>query len=351
MKSAALGLLIGAILGAAGVRLADRARTRPPEESTPGAPAESGPKADAAATARLEKELESARGEKAALEKKVADLEATAAARPEKAAAGKTSRWKDVGAAFYRLKDKMNDENAGNSPEAQQAIMELLGMLGKLAKEHGVSLEEVAACPDAIPAFLLSILEAAGVQPGAAQQAAMDAAMADGQEAWKDYLAKREGLTAYERKRALLDLSGGMMDHLRDAIGGDGRQVADDMKIFDANFNFGGSTRGFGGDGATVAGQLRDSWAKDLKLDESQKPALGLAVDEYLAGLQAAKDEFARREAAGQKVTSREREAAQLDAMIRAQKRLGETLRLSDAQAKALRDWATTYSADVDPSR
>lgn len=350
MKAAALGLVIGAILGAAGVRLAERAGARAPEEPAAAAPAEPGPTADGRDAERLERELEAARGEKAALEKKLADLEAMAAARPEKAA-GKKSRWKDVGAAFYRLKDRMNDENAGNSPEAQQAVMELLAVLGRLAKEYGVGLDEIAGCPEAIPAFLLSILEAAGVQPDAAQQAAIDAAMASGEEAWKDYLAKRDGMTAYERKRMLLDMQGRTTDQLREAVGGDGRAVADDMRIFDANFDFGGRRRSFGGNAATVAESLSGSWAKDLGLDESQKPALGLVVDEYLRGLQETDADFARREAAGQKVASREREAAQLDAMIRAQKRMGETLRLSDAQAKALRDWATVYSADLDSSR
>lgn len=351
MKGAALGLLVGVILGAAGVKLADRAKARPPEEPAAATPAEAGQKADAGEQGRLQKELEAARGEKAALERKLAELEAKSPMKPEKAAAGKKGRWTDVGAAFYRLKDKLNNEDAGSSPEAQQAVMELLAVLGKLAKEYGVGLDEIAGCPEAIPAFLLSILEAAGVQPDASQQAAIDAAMSSGEEAWKDYLAKRDAMTAYERKRMLLDMQGRTTDLLRDAVGGDGRAVADDMKIFDANFDFGGRRRSFGGNAATVAESMAGSWAKDLGLDESQKPALGLVVDEYLRGLQESDADFARREAAGQKVASREREAAQLDAMIRAQKRLGETLRLSDAQARALRDWATVYSADVDPSR
>ncbi len=353
-KGVLLGLIFGALIGAAGVRIVDRTQGRRMEEA--GAKVgEEAAKAKGAGeeTARLEKALADARGEKVELEKKLTDLEGRLAAKASKTAATAKpgGRWKDVGDAFYRMKDKLKGEEAGNSPEAQQAIMEMLGILGKLAKEYGVSLDEVAGCPDAIPAFLLSILDAAGVKPDAAQQAAIDAAMAAGKDSWTDYLAKRESLTTYERKRALLDLQGRTTDQLRDAIGGSGRAVADEMEIFDANFNFGGMSRGFGGDASTVAESLKGSWAKDLGLDESQKPALGLVVDDYMRSLQESNADFARREAAGQKVTGREREAAQLDAMIRAQKRLGETVRLSDAQAKALKEWGTVYSVNVDPAK
>jgi hypothetical protein len=352
-KGIVLGLFFGALIGAAGVRLIDRTQGKKLEEVAAKVGEEATrPKAGTEERERLEKSLADARTETRALEQKLAGLEAKLAAGAEKTvAAPKSGRWKELGAAFFKMKDSLKGEDSGNSPEAQQAIMELLGILGKLAKEYGVGMDEIAGCPDAIPAFLLSILDAAGVKPDAAQQAAIDAAMASGQDSWKDYLAKRESLTAYERKRALLDLQGNTTDKLRDAIGGDGRAVADDMEIFDANFNFGGTTRGFGGDASTVAESLKGSWAKDLGLDESQKPALGLVVDEYMRGLQEANADFARREAAGQKVTQRQREAAQLDSMIRAQKQLGETVRLSEAQAKALKDWGTVYSVNVDPGR
>lgn len=353
-KGIVLGLVFGALIGAASVRLIDRTQGKRLEEAGAKVGEEAAKAKDAGVeSARMEKALADVRSEKQALERKLTELEGRIAAKAETAAvaAKAGARWKDVGSAFFKMKDKLKGEDAGNSPEAQQAIMEMLGILGKLAKEHGVTLEEICGCPDAIPAFLLSILDAAGVKPDAAQQAAIDAAMASGQESWKDYLAKRESLTAYERKRALLDLQGRASDQLRDAIGGDGRSVADDMQIFDANFNFGGTSRGFGGDASTVAESLKGSWAKDLGLDESQKPALGLVVDEYMRGLQEANADFARREAAGQKVTNRDREAAQLDAMIRAQKQLGETVRLSESQAKALKDWGTVYSVNVDQGR
>ncbi|MEK7468394.1 MAG: hypothetical protein AAB074_13375 [Planctomycetota bacterium] len=348
-KGIVLGLVFGALIGAAGVRLVDRNQGKRLEEV--GAKiGEQDPrlKPGTEEVARLEKALADERSEKEALQKKVGDLEASAAAKAGKSTvAAKGSRWKDVGAAFYQMKDKMKGEDAGNSPESQQALMEFLGLLGKLAKEHGVNLDEIAACPDAMPAFLLSIMEAAGIRPDAAQQQAIEAAMAAGQDAWTDYLGKRDGLMSYERKRELLELQGRTIGSLREAFGSEARQIADDMQLFDADLNFGGRHASFGGSAVQVAESLKSSWAKDLRLDESQRPAMGLVVDEFMRDVQAAKDEFARREAAGLKVTERERKAAGLTAMIAAQKKLAETIRLSEEQAKVLKEWGTEYSFDA----
>ncbi|KAF0245498.1 MAG: hypothetical protein FD180_1540 [Planctomycetota bacterium] len=353
-KGIVLGLVFGALIGAAGVRLVDRNQGKRLEEI--GAKVgEQDPrlKPGAEDVARLEKALAQERNEKEALQKKVGDLEAVAAAKSTApAVAAKGSRWKEVGSAFYKLKDSMKGDEAGSSPESQQALMEFLGLLGKLAKEHGVNLDEIAACPDAMPAFLLSIMEAAGIRPDAAQQAAIDAAMAAGEGAWKDYLEKRGELTGYERRLELLGMQGKTLGELRGAFGSEGGQVADDMQLFDADLNFGGRHASFGGSALQVSESLKSSWAKDLRLDESQRPAMGLVVDEFMRDVQAAKDEFARRESSGLKVTERDRKTAALEAMIRAQKKLAETIRLSEEQAKALKDWGTEYSFNAtDPGK
>ncbi len=53
-------------------------------------------------------------------------------------------------------------------------------------------------------------------------------------------------------------------------------------------------------------------------------------------------------EAAGQTVSSREKQSVDLNAMVKTQKRLGETLRLTEAQAKALKNWGTVYGINLD---
>ncbi|MCE9583532.1 MAG: hypothetical protein K8T20_13685 [Planctomycetes bacterium] len=348
-KGLVIGVIFGALLGAVAVRFLDGRRSRQAEESParPGEP-EARAKSGSEEVERLEKALTASRGENDNLQKKISELQSkasTPAAGP--AVAAKGSRWKDVGLAFFKMKDKMQEPDAGNSPEAQQAFMELLAILGKIAKEYGVGMDELSGCPDAMPAMLLSILDAAGIQPDAAQQAAIDSAMNEGQAAWKDYLAKREDLTALERQRALVDLQGKTTQQLRGALSGPAEKVVDDLHMFDADFNFGGRSASYGGTRESVTQSLTGSWAKDLGLDDTQKISLGPVVDTYMREVDAAKADFARREAAGEKVSEREKSTASLEAMIRAQKRLGETMRLSEAQAKALKNWGTNYSYNL----
>ena len=122
-KGALLGLVFGVLLGAAGVRFIDSRQGARLEEF--GAKAgEQDPrlKAGRDEAERLENELAAARLESSALSKKVGELESKAKPVVEKVAvAANGNRWKDVGAAFYKMRDTLNDPNAGNSPDAQQA--------------------------------------------------------------------------------------------------------------------------------------------------------------------------------------------------------------------------------------
>jgi len=346
MKGASLGLIFGILLGAAGVRVVDRVHGAKLEEAGK-AVGERDPRLRESedAVGKLEKALADARAENAALAGRVSELEAkkSAPAPAETAvavAAERKNPWKELGASLYKLRDKMKD--GGDSPEAQQVMMELLGLIGKIAKENGVTIEEAMLSPDGFPMLMLSILDAAGVTPDAVQAQKIEEILAGGREAWKEYLGHRGDLSRLEQRRDLMLLDAKTAEAIRQSFSSGQEGTLKEIGLFDANINF-GNNHHIGGSRESIVEGLKSGWASDLKLDDAQKSMLAPVVDDYMRGYDAMQEDWARRAQAGQKVTSRQRSAEEVDLMIRTQKRIGDTVRLDDKQAEALKNWATSY--------
>ena len=344
MRSAAVGVFVGLVVGALGMWLVGR--NREPQDGPAVARAGEGTASrDAAEEGRrkAEAELEAARKKIASLKERVGELEklvveAKQAPKglPEPLAASKSGeKWSKVAATMWKLRDRMKNGGGDDSPENEEMGTELMALLAQLAKELGVTMNEAIFAPEGFPSLLLALLEAAGAPPDAAQAAGFDAALTASRGAWTEYLASREKLSRLEQKRALMDVQERAIASIRGALTPAQESALGETGLLDSALSLGDSEQHFGGTRESVAASLSDAWSKSLALDASQKAALGPVVGDYMREYDLL--------AAENKGTERERAAAQLDLAIRSQKRIRETVRLSPEQEKSLADWSTNY--------
>lgn len=338
-----IGLLAGFLLGAAGMRAYDRRTEESPQEA-------GGPAAGAAPSEsyrQMEAVLAAANRDRELLAARVAELERAKGAEEKTAGtSAKANPWTEIGARLFSLRDRIKESNVGDVEEAEALMMEFLGYLGKIANQHGVSLEEALLSPDGTPSLVLAVLAASGNPPDAAQAAAMEKILEEGRAAWKDYLAKRGDLSKFEQRRELLMLDGKTGGALRASLTPEQEALASDLQLFDNNMSFGHISH-TGGSRESVVTNLTAAWATELKLDDVQRTSLRPLVEEYMRDKDALEQDWARRGAAGQPVSDRQRSQEGVEAMIRVQKRISETMRLTEEQEKAIRGWGTSYEYTI----
>jgi hypothetical protein len=341
------GLLIGALVGALLAAGAYRAfawhgapeSKAPPVEGASASKPETPPDPELAA---LKVENERLLGELASLEK------AAAAGDPgTKTASKKGLTWKELGAKIYKLRDQLKDHSE-SSPEESELMGDFLALLSEAASRDGVTVEEAIMGPEGMLGMLLGVLEGSDLPPDAAQMAKIEAAMAAAGKAWKDYIAGREGLTGMERSRDLLSISSGGFAGIRGVLRADQMEMLDKLDMFN---DVPSMTPGHGvsGDRASVAEQLNGQWKSALKLDDTQAASIVPIVDEYMRAYDEIAAEAARKKAAGEKVNDWTTAVQEAELMVSVQKRMKETLRLTEAQEKAMKEWSGKYGFVVTP--
>ncbi|MBI2920409.1 MAG: hypothetical protein HYY18_04930 [Planctomycetes bacterium] len=350
-KGIAMGVVIGALLAAGLFRFVESRRGGGDggEKKPPGA---------SAGAASISPEAEALRKEIAALgeegTKLLADLKAAdervAAAKggAGKPVAKKSSRnpWADIGPKMYKLRAKLDNNEGGMDPEVQELFVELIDIMKKLSEEYGMGMEEFQISPWGLPMILLAMLDGSEAKPDAEQAGRYEKLMDDAEADWKALMARKEELTELERQRELFRMTSAEMDAIRSSLTPEQRAIMEQVKFLNRENRF--PARYYSGTRESVAGTILLDWKEGLKLDDASETALRPVVDDYLRSYQAMEDDFKRREAAGQKVSSTERAMAQADLMIAAQKRVTETVRLSEEQMKALREWDHAINVTID---
>jgi len=341
LKGMLLGALVGAILAAVSYRVfAPRREIAPPPAGGTAAPAPAVPDA----------ELEKARTQNAKL------LEELAAARKAPDTAATTAAiakppvkslptWKELGARVYKLRDQLKNRDQ-MSPEMTALWSDFIAVIGQSAQKDGVTIDEAMMGPGGMLGLLVGILEGSDLPPDGGQQAKLDLTMEAMEKGWKDYLAGRGELTAMERDRALLALTGGGMNDMRAAMTAAQIDMLDKMEMFKGVPGRGLSSQ-FNGDRTTVASQLADRWKSDLGLDDSQTVSIRPIVDEYMRGFDALEMEAERLKSAGAPMDDWTKALQRQDLMLAVQKRMKDTLRLTDAQAAAMKEWSGTFGYSV----
>lgn len=339
------GLLLGAVVGtlvAAGAYRAFAWR-RGAEAPVPAAanPA-GGPRMPVA-----DPELDALKAENERLRAELASIEKVAAAKtatPKTAPKSKLT-WKELGAKLYKLRDQIKSTEE-TSPEMAELWTDFMALLTEAAKQDGVTFEEAMMGPNGMLAMLMGVLEGSDLPPDAAQQAKIDAVEAAAAKEWKDYLAARDGKSAMERNLGLLSLSGNGLAAIKGVLTAEQIGMLEKLEMFDDNPSMQRRT-GFSGDRAGVATQMTDAWGAALQLDETQRISIGPIVDEYMRGYEELTADSARRTAAGEKVNGWTTAVKQAELMVSAQKRMKETLRLNEAQEKAMKEWSGSYGYEL----
>ncbi len=226
-------------------------------------------------------------------------------------------------------------------------MLEMMSLLGSIAKARGISMDEAMLAPEGMPQMLLAMLESTDLPPTEAQQRAIQALLDRYATGWD--AARPEGSSRLEQRLALGDVQRAYSDGFRELLTEAQREAIGGAEIFgDMNFNFGGgSSYHTSGPPEAVATQLTDQWVKTLKLDPVHAPAVRPIVEEYMAEVRAAQ---ARTQAVLQggdpdaiRKAMAEDGNARMRAQLAAQKRLAGFAG-SPEQRKALQAWITEYS-------
>lgn len=347
-KGIALGVVIGALVAAGLFKVVESRRgggaDKPAAGAAAGNAASPNPEAEA-----LKKEIAGLNEEAATLQAdlKAADEKLAAVKAGGKLAAKNGSRnpWADLGARMYKLRAKLDDNDEGMDAEVQELWVDLINIAKKLTEEYGMGMDEFELSPWGLPMMLLAILDGSDTKPDAGQKGKFEKLMEDTEAGWKELMARKGELTDLEQKREMARLSWGAMDEIRGSLTPEQTAALKEIKFLNRETRF--PAHYYAGTRESVASNILSDWQKGLKLDDVSSTALKPVVDDYLRSYQAMEDEFKRREAAGQTIGSTERAMAQADLIIAAQKRVSETVRLTDEQMKQLRNWDHAYNVTI----
>jgi hypothetical protein len=347
-RGIAIGALAGALLTFLLFRVAEARRdSGDPKISGAGA-SSAAPAGEGADGEALRKELAALEADARALEDEIRALDgriasARSAAQVPAARSGRAAKnpWAALGPRMYKLRDKLKGGEGQMDPEIQALWVDLLAIAKEVTEKYGITMEEFEGAPWGLPMLLIAMLDGSDLPPDAAQSAALDALIASMEEGWKDLGGKRGELSSLELTRAMLGLSGGLLNGL------DGLMTPEQRALFDGS-EFGTEkvrirSQYISGGPETWSPQLLSIWQRELKLDDSQQAAIRPIADQWIRDYQALDAEFSRRTAAGERISPAEREIAEADLMIATQKTISESLRLSEEQAKRLRKWSTLY--------
>lgn len=344
----ALAFVAGVLAGALGVKLAlDRGVSE--AAVADGASTKAGtPDAESSKTGSASESAAAVRQENAALQAKVKELEGKLAEAlkageggAEKAKRDRAKKLRELAGAIVKAK---KDADATGAPMKNDTwIGPLLVLAGDLAEELGVSVPEAIYSPDWFPELALAVLELSPNPPTEEQRRRADEILAAARVEWEKYAANRGEMSNLEKGLALRELQVGMNSQL--AAMGSPEQSAwfGTLNLNPPAPPIAGVWLG-AGPRANCRANVEKQWSKALALEPAQASSLGPVMDDYMRDYEAIQTEAARRKNAGEPYDD---VTAKIQLMLSMQKRVGETVRLTDAQAKALREWNSVYDYQV----
>ncbi|MCC6741862.1 MAG: hypothetical protein IT452_22775 [Planctomycetia bacterium] len=344
LRGIALGIAVGAAATAVALKAA-ALRAAPAGATKAEAPA---PSADSAASGvgALRAGNDALRATIENRKALLASLEAAEPATPKNAKrkAGEKS-WKDLAPLLARA-FAMSRRDAESTPELETVQMDFLALIARIGKQRGLTLDEAMSAPEALPQLLRALLEA-GTPPGTPEQLArVDELIAAYAENWEKTRAD-ETLTKLERRLRIGELADGYMQGVTELLTDGQRSASGGFEIAGMMTDgMGGGTHWSSGTREQVTANLADQWAKSLKLDAGQKALLGPYVEAYMKDYESA-NERVKADSKEDRAVWKRIQREQMRAQIRAQHAMETGLGLTPKQAKALRNWGTTYQFRV----
>jgi hypothetical protein len=292
-------------------------------------------------------ELTTVRAESEKLRAEVADLKAQLAEARKLAGGGskgrpsRAAKWKELTALIAQA--KKDADAAGTQIKGDKYFGPLLALIGLVADDLGIPIQEAMMSPEWYPIFAQSMLDSSPFPMTDEQRAAFEKVLAGSHEDWDKYMAEREGMSPLERAAALRDLQFEMFGGLA-GIG------SEEQKAYIASLNLPPPNAPYqavwngAGPRAACKTNISNNMAKALGFDGNQMTSLSPAIDDYMRQYDLIAKEAALKKQAGEPYDD---VAAKLALSLDLQKRIGETVRLTEAQAKALKDFAQVYDYQV----
>lgn len=355
-KPASVGFLAGALVAGLCFKFLQR-RDAAEQEAARAVAAEEAGRRLAAAEAETAGEREkrtTAEAAGAKLRSDVQGLKERLAARPAEGGGGGTQgrpprsrrSMADLAAVLAGLNATFAGRNWESWPkEAKDLQGELMELMNQLAAEMGVTPDEAMRSPRGMSLLLLELL--ARMQPplDAAQEARLRELLATQDTAWQAWLDRRGDQSALEQRRDLLALVGPGRDAFLAELTPEQRGAIAGYGLLEMQIQ--GSQSWLDGPRAQVTGTLTAQWSSALGLNENQTRDMAPLVTEYIDRSRALNDEIWNRRYAGEDLSREADYAMRVQLMIETQKKISDTLRLTDDQAKAMKEWGFTYGVNL----
>ncbi len=353
MRNALIGIFIGVVIASAGFKIVEMRRTASAKPVV-------GDAAAVAASSRAE--LETAKATITELRRKNDELErrlqsaaagagspATGGGRTAGGGGRTTPSWKPIAAQLVALKDKLKGREFGQWPaEAKMLELDLIAMVRSISAD-GLTLDETVRMPDGLPSLLIEALALADPPPTAEQQAQFARILEAARGKWKEFLDTRESLSAFEQRLRMPDLTDATWGALHAALTPAQAEFAKSLSLFDGggDDDGGGPQKWVEGPREKVTQALMATWSESLKLEPFQAEGLRPVVEDYMKKFQAMQNGFWERRRKGEEVPRREEYEAQVRLMMETQRQISGVGQLTEAQAKALKEWSTVYGCNV----
>jgi hypothetical protein len=354
LKGILVGLMAGA-LATAGVLKALAAHRQDAAQAAGSAAAAPDPaalktEADGLKTgnAALQKSIDDRKAELASIEKK----QAAGDGKKKKRKAGEKS-WKELAPLLVKAFGNGEPGDEKDKKAAQEAQLDFFALVARIAKQHGIAIDDAMTAPEGLPQLLKALLET-GDPPGTPEQLArVDALIASYTKDWNKIHDPAGDMTNLEQKLATVDLSDAYVAGMLDTMTAEQKASNKDFEMFSMmSEGMGGSNHWSTGTRDTVAQDITADWSKSLKLDDVQKVQIGKFVEQYMKDYSDVSTKYQSEMQSGDRAIWKKIQREQVEAMIKIQQSIASSMSLSPDQAKALRNWATTYNFNIqDPPK
>ncbi len=345
------GLIAGAILSAVLFKAVEARR------EAPGVSGGAMPAGDSAAAAAPNPEAERLRGEVAAARKEAEELRAEVRTLQRRldeapktgagAAVSPVKAWKEIAAKLAKLREKVRGKKWDDWPaECKDLQLEMFATATALSRELGMPFDEALMSPQGLTRLLIEVLAQSDPPPSPEEKARLEALLASTEGPWQEYAASRAGLSKLEQRLAMTEAAQKTMGAVLAGLRPEQVEIAKAYEVFEMHSD-GGPQTWIDGTREKVTKDLTSNWVGVLKLDPLQQNAIAPIVDEYITKASQMNNDWWRKKQAGEEVPRDVQYRAQVELMIATQKKLGETARLTEEQAQAMKDWGEVYGINV----
>ena len=342
------GLLVGLVIGMAAMAgvLKVRDRRQPP----PAPAADSSSTAAAAsdpATLKTEADRLAAAndGLRASIEDRKRQMAAIEEAQAKQAAksAKKGPSWKTIAPKLVAFMKAQEAGGKGNDPAGEQLMLELMTMLGTLARKLGLTMDEAMLSPEGLPAMMMELFAMMDEPLTDSQRKAIEALFAKHSTEWDAIVGSKDVTTRLEQRLKMMEAAGTLRGGVEGTLTEAQKTWSAKFLMFSSMGGMGGNTFWASGSRQEVADKMQKNWGKVLKLDEAQTAAIRPILEDFMTDYSDAQKTL-RQPVPGQSPDMNSAQVRQLEAQIAAQKKIAQTLNLTKEQSDALKGWSLNYN-------